>query len=151
MPSGRDSFRRNRVAPFVLSYFTTSEGQPSERVASSCHLPAIRYAPFVISRVKLERFQERNQVILILLRKLKVEARVVEIHRVHQSGCGSVMEKRRARGETTQYRSFDLTDMVEPTIDQSLAEIGCGFAVVGRHTRSWIRFADGDLRQKAHI
>jgi hypothetical protein len=23
MPSGRDSFRRNRVAPFVLSYFTT--------------------------------------------------------------------------------------------------------------------------------
>ena len=24
MPSGRDSFRRNRVAPFVLFYFTTS-------------------------------------------------------------------------------------------------------------------------------
>src|ERR1700730_3980478 len=24
MPSGRDSFRRNRVAPFVLLYFTTS-------------------------------------------------------------------------------------------------------------------------------
>jgi hypothetical protein len=24
MPSGRDSFRRNRVAPFVLPYFTTS-------------------------------------------------------------------------------------------------------------------------------
>jgi hypothetical protein len=24
MPSGRDSFRRNRVAPFVQSYFTTS-------------------------------------------------------------------------------------------------------------------------------
>jgi hypothetical protein len=23
MPSGRDSFRRNRVAPFVLIYFTT--------------------------------------------------------------------------------------------------------------------------------
>jgi len=23
MPSGRDSFRRNRVAPFVLFYFTT--------------------------------------------------------------------------------------------------------------------------------
>ena len=23
MPSGRDSFRRNRVAPFVLLYFTT--------------------------------------------------------------------------------------------------------------------------------
>ena len=24
MPSGRDSFRRNRVAPFVLFYFTMS-------------------------------------------------------------------------------------------------------------------------------
>jgi len=28
MPSGRDSFRRNRVAPFVLFYFTTSSIAP---------------------------------------------------------------------------------------------------------------------------
>ena len=26
MPSGRDSFRRNRVAPFVLFYFITPRG-----------------------------------------------------------------------------------------------------------------------------
>src|SRR6266481_2096318 len=29
MPSGRDSFRRNRVAPFVHFYFTTSGAQAS--------------------------------------------------------------------------------------------------------------------------
>jgi hypothetical protein len=28
MPSGRDSFRRNRVAPFVLFYFTTDRHVP---------------------------------------------------------------------------------------------------------------------------
>jgi hypothetical protein len=29
MPSGRDSFRRNRVAPFVLFYFTMFGAQAS--------------------------------------------------------------------------------------------------------------------------
>src|ERR1700730_7326698 len=82
---------------------------------------------------------------------MKIEARIVEIDSVNQSGCGSVMEKRRARGETTQYRSFDLANMVEPAIDQSLAQIGCGFAVVGQETRSRASFAHGYLRQKAHI
>ncbi len=32
MPSGRDSFRRNRVAPFVLHHFTTSQRGVSQRV-----------------------------------------------------------------------------------------------------------------------
>ena len=41
--------------------------------------------------------------------------------------------------------------MVEPAIDQSLAQIGCGFAVVGQETRSRASFAHGYLRQKAHI
>jgi hypothetical protein len=52
MPSGRDSFRRNRVAPSVLLYFTIERlktapkgqvidkaRQPSPSVASLCQYP----------------------------------------------------------------------------------------------------------------
>jgi hypothetical protein len=34
MPSGRDSFRRNRVAPFVLFYFTITVRQLQDSPAS---------------------------------------------------------------------------------------------------------------------
>jgi hypothetical protein len=39
MPSGRDSFRRNRVAPFVLFYFTTSGGSLAPPVFKSLYFP----------------------------------------------------------------------------------------------------------------
>ena len=61
------------------------------------------------------------------------------------------MEIGRAAGQPAQNRSFNLANMVEPAIDQGLAEIGGGFAVVGPPTLSCVRFAHRDLRQEAQI
>jgi hypothetical protein len=54
MPSGRDSFRRNRVAPFVLIYFTTSNGGVS--------LPPGRWLALRTSDLSLHRLHEQRQL-----------------------------------------------------------------------------------------
>src|SRR5712692_3985859 len=61
MPSGRDSFRRNRVAPSIQIYSTTS-GRPSavSRVIINCAYPQSTKRNFriqVIPRVLLDRRQ----------------------------------------------------------------------------------------------
>src|SRR5215469_5126246 len=55
------------------------------------------------------------------------------------------MEVRRARRKTSEDRSLDLADVVEPTVDQCLAEIRGGLA----STRS--RLAHRNARQVADI
>jgi len=55
------------------------------------------------------------------------------------------MEIGRAAGESAQDRSFHLANVGELAIDQSLAEIGRGFTVVGRQTRSWVLLAYCDF------
>ncbi len=56
-----------------------------------------------------------------------------------------------APSQATKNRTFDLADMIEPAIDQGLAEIGCSFAIVCRQTSARIFSAHGDLWQIAHV
>src|SRR5216683_6762625 len=55
--------------------------------------------------------------------------------------------------KTAQDRTLDLANMVEFTVDQSLAEIGCGLASVRQPwwIRSQIQFAYRNARQITHI
>jgi hypothetical protein len=85
-------------------------------------------------RVSLKRFQERDKVVRVLLRKMKVESCVVEMDNFQQRGGGAVMEVGSTPRQPAQDRSFDFSNMVELAIDQSLAEICRGFAVVARPT-----------------
>ncbi len=61
------------------------------------------------------------------------------------------MEVGGAGGESAQDRSFDLANMVEFAIDQGLAEICCGFAVVGWQTCGGIGLPHRDVRQVAGV
>jgi len=61
------------------------------------------------------------------------------------------MEIGSARRKSSQYWSFNLANVVELAIDQSLTEIGGRLAIVGRQTRIRVGLAHGDLRQVTHI
>jgi hypothetical protein len=61
------------------------------------------------------------------------------------------MEVGGAGGESAQDRSFDFANMVEFAIDQGLAEICRGFAVVGWQSGGGIRLAHRDVRQVTGI
>ena len=87
----------------------------------------------------------------ILIRKMQIETYIVEIHDIHERGCRAIVEIGRAPGQATKNRAFDLADMIESAIDQGLAEIGRGFALVGRLTRGRVLSAHGDLWQVAYI
>ena len=82
----------------------------------------------------------------ILIRKMQIETCIVEIHDIHERGCRAIVEIGRAPGQATKNRAFDLADMIESAIDQGLAEIGRGFAVVGWCTCACVLFAHSDLR-----
>ena len=61
------------------------------------------------------------------------------------------MEVRGAGGESAQDGSFDFANMVEFAIDQGLAQICCGFAVVGWQTCGGIGLAHREVRQVAGV
>src|SRR5437868_2146674 len=61
------------------------------------------------------------------------------------------MEIGRAPSQAAKNRAFDFADMVEPAIDQRLAEVGCGLAVAGCQTRSRVLSAHSDLWQVIYI
>ncbi len=61
------------------------------------------------------------------------------------------MEVGCACGEAAEDGALDFADVVEISIDQGLAEVGGGFAIVGRQAGVGILLAYGDLRQVAHI
>ena len=65
----------------------------------------------------LQCLQERDKIVLVLLRQVQIETRVVEIDSVHQCGGGAVVEIGRSSCETPQDRALDLGNVVEPAID----------------------------------
>lgn len=86
-------------------------------------------------REQLESGQKCDEVRFLLRCQDQAEAVFVKMHDVQQSLCGAIMEIRRARSQPAQDRAFDLADMVELAVDQSLAEIRRSFAVAGRRGR----------------
>ena len=73
------------------------------------------------------------------------------MHDIREGFSRTVVEVRRAGGETAQDRSFDLADMVEFSVDEGLAEIAHSLAIIRRATQFRIVFADGDLRQVTYL
>ena len=82
---------------------------------------------------------------------MESEADVVKVDGLAQRGGGAVVEVRGTGGEASQDGAFDFADMVEVAVDQSLAEVGGGFAVVGGSSAGCVDLADGDLRQIADV
>lgn len=99
----------------------------------------------------LEGFQEGDEVVLVLLGKVEIETRVIEIHGIHQGGCRSIMEIGCPPSHTAEDRPFDFADMVELAVDQRLPKVRRGLAVVCRQTRGRVRLAHRDLRQVAQV
>jgi hypothetical protein len=50
----------------------------------------------------LERLQESDKIVLVLLRKVKSEARIVEVDGVHKSSGGAVVKVRRTPCKAAQ-------------------------------------------------
>ena len=61
------------------------------------------------------------------------------------------MEIGGARRKATQYRPFDLADMVEVAIDQSLTQVRCRLALIRRQACRWIELAHHNRRQIGDI
>ena len=80
----------------------------------------------------LERLQEGDEVVYVLLGEVQVEASVIEVDSIQQRCRRTIMKIGRTTGKSTQDGSFNLANVIELAIDQSLSEIGGCFAVVGR-------------------
>jgi hypothetical protein len=86
----------------------------------------------------LERPQESDEVVFVLLRKVKAETDVVKTDGILQGSGGAVMEIGGAPRQAAENRAFDLPNVVELAIDSGLAEIGCGFAAAAGHARGCV-------------
>src|SRR5277367_374302 len=75
-----------------------------------------------------ERTQECYKVRLLLRCQSQPKPCFIEVNDVQQVSRRAVVEVGRTRREPAQDRSFDLADMIEVSIDQSLAKVGCCFA-----------------------
>src|SRR5215471_20316244 len=59
----------------------------------------------------LQRLQECDQIGLLLLGQIQIEAFIVELHDIVQRGSSSVMEIRSTSGKTAQNRPFYLSNV----------------------------------------
>lgn len=73
------------------------------------------------------------------------------MHDIQERFSRTVVEVRRASGETAQDRSFDFADVVEFPVYKGLAEIARGLAIIRQSTRGRIGFTDRDLRQITYV
>ena len=71
-----------------------------------------------------KRFEEVDEVFLLLLCELDAEALDIKVHHVHQRCGRAIVEVRRARGQSPQDRLFEFTDVVTAARKQSAARVG---------------------------
>ena len=104
-------------------------------------------------RAASESIQKRDEVRFLLLCEAQAEAYFVEMHSVHKGLRRAVMKVGVTGSEAPKNWPLDFADMVEFAIDQSLAQIGGGLAVVRwcRRNCGSIQFAHGYARQVADI
>ncbi len=99
MPSGRDSFRRNRVAPLPVFYhvymrFLRCRTNSNENAGSP--RSAFRASLEPQSLARLKRLQKRDQIVFVLLREMQAEPGVIKIERVHKRRGGAIVKVWRA-------------------------------------------------------
>src|SRR5690242_14872806 len=99
----------------------------------------------------LKRSQEGHKVVFVLRREVEIETHIVKIDSVQQRSRRAIVKIGRAPSQASKNRAFDLADMIEPAIDQSLTEIACGLAVVCPPAGGRVLSTHGDLWQVAHI
>src|SRR5712664_2825732 len=75
----------------------------------------------------LQRPQESNQVRLLLIRKAKPEADIVEVDRVEERGGRAVVEVRRPAGESAQDRALEAGDILPFAGDEGSPGVGHDF------------------------
>src|ERR1700719_1545032 len=96
----------------------------------------------------LECIKEIDQVLLLLICETDVEALVIKIHRVEQSGCRAVVEIGGARGQSPQSEPFDLADVGAVSRNQCAARIGDDISVSFEPT---CRACEGENRQSGNV
>ena len=80
--------------------------------------------------IRSQHAQKVDQVCFVLPAQDKPEPVLIEVHDIQQALRGAVMEIGSARGKAAEDRPLDLAHMSEFAVDQSLAEIAGGLAVV---------------------
>src|SRR5205823_11541172 len=80
----------------------------------------------------LQRPQERDKIMLLLLGEAQVEPLAVEVHGVGQRGRRAVVEVRRAAGEPTQDRALEAAHVFPLAGDERPPGVGHDLGLPGR-------------------
>ena len=127
MPSGRDSFRRNRVAPLPVFYhvymrFLRCRTNSNENAGSP--RSAFRASLEPQSLARLKRLQKRDQIVFVLLREMQAEPGVIKIERVHKRRGGAIVKVWRATCQPSQDWSLKLADVCAFSGNHRTANVG---------------------------
>jgi hypothetical protein len=102
---GRKIVERDiRVPPLVKlgsSFCSRKQGREPTLVRA----PAAEIVPGVAGipgNSVSERIEEIDQILLLLASEPDAKALVIEVHHIHQTGCGTVVEVRRAGSQSAQ-------------------------------------------------
>jgi hypothetical protein len=139
-PGADRTFRITRARPLGVIRKVGPPGAPAAEIA-----PGVAGIP--PSSVS-ERIEEIDQILLFLVGETDGKALIIEVHHIQQSGCGAIVEVRRAGSQSSQDGAFEPADILALSRDQSAARIGDG---IDRSRTRALRAGQSKDRQSGNV